>query len=81
MSHQLENELQNKITEGFKTGNKLGESTGFYMMANQMRVLFCALITAHQKKDDLAFWSTVEIVKANINQHAVFTDKEWDIFR
>jgi hypothetical protein len=81
MSKQWGAGFHKGVADGFKSGDKLGSVVGQYKMANEMRVLFCALITAHTKKDDSAFWSTVEIAKATLNQHANFSDAEWDIFR
>jgi hypothetical protein len=50
-------------------------------VAHEMRVLFCALITAHKRKDFNAFWATVEIVKHNLGQYANFSDDDWAVFR
>ena len=81
MSSQWGHGFYKGAVEGVKSGQENGETVGKYMLANQMRVLLCALIAAHKKEDHSAFWSTVEIAKATLNQSANFTDDEWAIFR
>ena len=46
-----------------------------------MRILFCALITAHKRRDDNAFWATVEIAKHQLSKYANFNDEDWALFR
>ena len=52
-----------------------------WKMANEMRVLFCALVTAYKRNDSLAFWATVEITKKTLRQHINISDEEWHVFR
>lgn len=52
-----------------------------WKVAQEMRVLFCALITAHKRKDEIAFYATVEIVKKSLSQYANFDEEDWALFR
>ena len=58
-----------------------GKADANYLMAEEMRVLFCALITAHKVNDYGAFYATIEIVKKTLAAHIKYEDKHWDIFR
>ena len=42
---------------GFKEGVINGEGYAEYKIANEMRVILCALITAHKREDSNAFWA------------------------
>lgn len=66
---------------GFDCGNEWGETTIKMSMANEMRVLFCALITAHKRNDEFAFYATVEIVKTILSKYWNFNDEDWAVFR
>lgn len=66
--------------EGFAEGRALEENANGYFLANEMRVLLCALITAHKQQDELAFWATVEVAKKALSHHANFDEKDWKIF-
>ena len=74
---------------GFYTGSiegrALGESEGAgisqWTIANEMRVILCALITSHKREDENAFWATVEIAKVVIGKYADFDDGDWAVFR
>ena len=46
-----------------------------------MRVIFCALVTAHKRQDEAAFFATVEITKAMLSRYANFNEEDWAIFR
>ena len=70
-----------ELVADFKAGQKFGEEHGKYELAQQMRVLVCALVTAHQKADFHAFWATVEIIKSHLNVYVSFDEEDWDIFR
>jgi hypothetical protein len=50
-------------------------------MAQEMRVLLCALITAHKRKDNTAFFATVDIAKKTLSEYANFSDEDWAVFR
>lgn len=65
----------------FIEGKKFGEWFGNVKLAQKMRVILCALITAHKKQDEEAFWATVEIAKATIGERINFSEEEWAIFR
>lgn len=65
----------------FKQAWEQGRVFGQYAMTDEMRVLFCALITAHNKNDDSAFFATVEIVKTTLRARRNFSEDEWHIFR
>lgn len=70
-------ELKNARAEAFVHG----EFIGSYNTAQQMRVLFCALITAHKREDHTAFWATVEIAKHQLSSWANFDAEDWALFR
>lgn len=67
--------------EMFSAGEKIGKKCGSYFVAEEMRVLFCALITAHKREDERAFYATVEIAKTTLNKYATYDDEEWSLFR
>jgi hypothetical protein len=69
------------MTEGEKFGYERGLRNAGWKTAQEMRVLFCALITAHKRRDESAFWATVEIAKQNLSQHANFNAEDWALFR
>ena len=50
-------------------------------LAHEMRVILCALITAHKREDSNSFWATVEIAKTHLGTYAAFSDDEWAVFR
>ena len=58
-----------------------GYSYAGYKIANEMRVILCALITAHEREDSSAFWATVEIAKTVVGKYANFNDEDWAVFR
>ena len=62
-------------------GADFSASAEKYFMAQEMRVLFCALVTAHKRNDNSAFWATVDIAKVVIGQHANFNEEDWALFR
>ena len=66
---------------GFKEGVINGEGYAEYKIANEMRVILCALITAHDRDDSSAFWATVEIAKTVVGKYANFNDEDWAVFR
>ena len=70
---------------GMKEGHELGEGSGRcftgWKIAQEMRVLFCALITAHKRHDGLAFYATIEILKTTLSKYANFNDEDWAVFR
>lgn len=74
---------------GFHSGEKNGVEIGVaegraiaeWKIANEMRVLFCALISAHKREDHNAFWATVEIAKSTIGKYANFDENDWSVFR
>ena len=68
-------------SEDFSSGNEIGRADGRYHLAQQMRVLVCALVTAHKRDDSNAFWATVEIIKVTLGNEATFSDSDWAIFR
>ena len=51
------------------------DGTDAIELAQEMRVLFCALITAHKRDDWCAFWAIVEITKSHLGTYANFTDE------
>lgn len=65
------------FTEGEISGKRFAE----YIVAQEMRVLFCALITAHKRHDDSAFFATVEIAKHHMSKYVDFDDEDWALFR
>lgn len=67
--------------EGFADGKALEKTATAYMVASQMRVILCALITAHQRDDHNAFWATVEIGKKTLSSYANFSEEDWRVFR
>lgn len=80
-SAQDTTEYERGFNEGFKTGVGNEKTVSQYFMAQEMRVLFCALITAQKVNDSIAFFATVEIVKKTLSAYANFEEKDWDIFR
>lgn len=66
--------------EGFADGRALEQEATSYLVANEMRVLFCALITAHKRDDENAFWATVELTKKVLGTYANFDEKDWRVF-
>ena len=66
--------------KAFEDGFNSGKAVGQLLMAEEMLVLFCALITAH-KVAPVAFWPTVEIVKKTLASYAGFDDDDWAMFR
>ena len=64
-----------------EVGEASGKGVAQWKIANEMRVLFCALVTAHKREDSLAFWATVAITKSIISKYANFDDEDWDVFR
>jgi len=64
-----------------ETDSAASMATHQWFIANEMRVLFCALITAHKRKDFNAFWATVEIAKTTLSKYANFNDDDWAVFR
>lgn len=77
---KLDDETLREIA-AYRDGCAAGETVMAYEMANQMRVLFCALITAHKRNDGLAFYATVEIVKGVLGKYVNFNEEHWAVFR
>ncbi len=75
------NSFERGYSEGHDAGECFGRDIATWQMAHEMRVLFCALITAHKRKDHQAFWSTVEIAKSTVGKYANFDDEDWSVFR
>lgn len=67
--------------DGYELGKNEGEGFTGYKIANEMRVLFCALITAHKRNDYRAFYATVEIVKTTLSKYCNFNEEDWAVFR
>jgi hypothetical protein len=66
---------------GVEIGTNSGEFLAGHKIANEMRVILCALITAHKREDSNAFWATVEIAKTVVGKYANFNDEDWAVFR
>jgi hypothetical protein len=69
------------VSDAFRSGEAIGEKYGQHKVADEMRVILCALITAHKRKDTMAFWSTVEIAKTVLGKYAIFNEEDWALFR
>jgi len=81
MSKQWGHGFNKGMSEGHDLGEGEGRCLAEWKMANEMRVLLCALITAHKREDSNAFWATAEIAKTVIGKYAVFDDEDWAVFR
>ena len=81
MSKQWGHGFNKGMAEGHEAGEGAGHDMAAWKIANEMRVLFCALITAHKREDPNAFWATVEIAKATVGKYANFDDEDWAVFR
>ena len=81
MSTQWAKGFHEGAAEGYEAGNGSGKAIGQWEAANEMRVILCALITAHKREDGLAFWATVEIAKTTLGKYANFDDEDWALFR
>lgn len=77
MSAQISHEEIQAHEIGVSEGRGITE----YMMAGEMLVLFCALITAHKRRDEDAFFSTVEIAKKTLGSYRKFSPEDWAVFR
>lgn len=80
MSKQWGHGFATGAAEGFAEGQALEKNATAYTVANEMRVLLCAIITAHKQEDELAFWATVELAKKALGSYANFDEKQWRIF-
>ena len=81
MSKQWGHGFNKGLHEGYEIGEGAGRGMSEWKIANEMRVLFCALITAHEREDTNAFWATVEIAKVTVWKYAIFDDEDWSVFR
>lgn len=81
MSKQWGHGFNTGSVEGRTLGEADGRGLAQWEMANEMRVLFCALITSHKRDDANAFWATVEIAKTTIGKYANFDEDDWAVFR
>lgn len=81
MSKQWGHGFHSGMSEGIDIGEGQGKCLNGYFMANEMRVLLCALITSHKRRDEQAFFATVEIAKATVGKYANFSDEDWAVFR
>lgn len=80
MSKQWGHGYNTGTMDGFREGTNSGESMAQWKVANEMRVILCALITAHKREDANAFWATVEIAKAVAGKYVNFNDEDWAVF-
>ena len=81
MSKQWGHGFNTGMAEGHDLGEGAGRGLAEWKIANEMRVLFCALITAHKRHDGLAFYATIEIVKTVLSKYANFDEEDWAVFR
>lgn len=80
-SEDFRNGWEKGYVEGEGFGYERGLRNAKWRTAQEMRVLFCALITAHKRHDDSAFFASVEIAKHHLSQYANFDDEDWALFR
>ncbi len=69
------------MNEDYKMGENAGYDVAKWHIAQEMRVLFCALITAHKRDDNSAFFATVDIAKTTLAKYVRFNDEDWALFR
>jgi hypothetical protein len=87
MNEKIENMLglNEQDFKNFQDGHDMAEAEGAafsqWKMANDMRILFCALITCYKREDYLGVESTIEIIKNNLSQYVKFKDEDWAVFR
>jgi hypothetical protein len=77
----LNNENYKIFIDGHDMGGAEGAAFAQWKMANDMRILFCALITCYKKEDYLGVESMIEIIKNNLSQYVKFKDEDWAVFR
>ena len=80
-SEDFRNGWEKGHQEGQKFGYERGLRNGGLVIANEMRVLLCALIAAHKRCDDGAFSSTVVMAQRSLSVHVNFSDEDWNLFR
>ena len=77
-------DFRNGWEDGFQQGQEFGYERGLRnvgcLIADEMRVLLCALVAAHKHGDDSAFWATVAITRTNLSLHATFSEEDWALF-
>ena len=80
MSKQWGHGFNTGLSEGHEIGEGTGRCSTGWHIAQEMRVLFCALITAHKREDYSAFYATVEIAKTTLSKYVNFNDEDWAVF-
>lgn len=80
MSKQWGHGYATGAAEGFSDGKALEKQATAYEVAQEMRVLICALVTAYKQEDSIAFWATVELAKKALGAYANFENRHWSVF-
>jgi hypothetical protein len=65
----------------YAAGQQSGEAIAGWRIAQEMRVLFCALVQLGKKGDSSAYWAMVKIIQNNLSQYVNFEEEDWAIFR
>lgn len=79
--NEQSDDYKDGFINGFNSGITSDAMVNKWLVAHEMRVLFCALITAHKRRDDSAFFATVKIAKSHLSKYANFDDEDWALFR